>query len=571
MRIKQCVYLNCGETLESKHIDLDGWEEKPNANAGRRYYPDGTFKDHKKYSFHKKYVKDHNAFVFILRSILGIVLTIPFGIGWCINDEFMSRLFSRRNVKIHILQEAPAAKTAEKVNNVVANGSTIASNPPPSAADDGREPITLPGKPAAKSEPESKPEPNISFDAMSDQFISKITRFEELTIHLEDFEKNYSASRADALTDEFIKLKTTETIDILQAMIKAKESETAQSIVQPLLNGYLELNKRIDERLEGIKAQKVAHTSNSPQAVRTPGKTPGITNMGNTCYLNAALQILFASKEFLNQLPKRAEDLPRLPDETVQKYTARCELYNVFLEIRDEWVKEKRDPNAIGAKVQKYRHTLFNKKALLGYFDEKGTESYIYSSGDFFTHFFTLIASYNLKIKTSVDNISKEDQHIVTEKVEPFFVFDLRAAGNIQERANSFGTPLNQIVPNDKDGRKIEKDGVTHPIKSFSETIKIVGEPPKFMIVYIGTGVDYSINPKTDEEVDFTKIFENPTANNRYRLVGFAQNHNGVHWTGVVKTQPGKWDYCDDSRTTEVKPTDRDFLRPAHYLIYEKI
>lgn len=574
MRIDPDICLKVGETFETRNISKKDWvtKSKPNARLNYTkaidkngeeyfYYVD---QNHRKWRFVEKQVQNYSGAAAFFRSILGIVLSLPpFTVLWCCADEFMCGLFSRRIAKRYVFTEIPAVdpqsarKTAEKVNNV--------ANSEFDPKGETTEPIALahPLADLVDVNNSSPTEFNVKYDQLMNALLKNNMKFDELTRKLENVR---TITRDDAINiiEEFEKIRCKKTREDFE-IIFSNRGEEDQKIINQLIDGYFLLNERIGERVAPVVAALNAVESKAPP--RIPGTTTGISNMGNTCYLNSALQVLFACSEFVNQLPNRPEDLPRIAGESEPKYKARCELYKVFLEIRDEWVKAGRDSSSIGAKVKKYRDEFYDRKAILGYFDANGSKERYYSVGDFFTHFFTMIGQ-DIKIKTQTDNLTVGNLHQVTSITHPFHWFNLKSRGNIQERANAHGTPFEEVTTKE-DPRNING----HEIQSFKETIKIVGNAPQFLIVYVDTDrvKKYNVNAETDGEVDFSNIFETPPANGRYRLVGFSQNHSNVHWTAVVRTPENKWNHCDDSRTSEVTTSSGDFRFAASYLVYQKI
>lgn len=294
-----------------------------------------------------------------------------------------------------------------------------------------------------------------------------------------------------------------------------------------------------------------------------PLKPEGIKNMGNSCYINAALQPLLALKDLLQLLPQK---LQQFPNESPINFEKRQKIYEAFNELLLIH-KKNANPQALGDQVAELRKRFFQFALDEGGFLDPSMEMDMADSGSFFELLMHVIG-WSVREKEISIPIDANNADMAYRKTEstPRSVILLKHQGSIQEAIAKYSEP----VISNAGGWKVDitKD-LAIPAMQKRNTTYIEGDPPAVLVFRIEYRV---IDPSLDDRIDASPLFEKAPATKdaTYELVGFCQNQYQIHWTSVIKME-GKWKYCNDSVIKTVNPGEEEFRHPANYAVYRKV
>ena len=363
----------------------------------------------------------------------------------------------------------------------------------------------------------------------------------------------------------------------LRKMIEKEKKETAQFKVFQHDPSYKEAMsiirgsfRALSQELEAFVNQLVPEHRLPKTSTTSP--VAGIKNVGNSCYMNSALQGLFSSPLIIDRIKSYNKD--PIPDHerfmpTLQEFLVayeanqskaigecasqlRSELFHTRLENLDvEYINDMADADLI---VMVLGETLGMQYPLLTRRTaEKGTTA----GGDVVNEdFISDVTSYQLlwpECKTS----GGENELSLQE----YFNQDCLVA--LEEKNLGW--------------RQQATDGQEVTVNEATVAYRIAGDPPPILAFKIGNslgvGMDAPFIPytvgKRDEIFDASLAFDEPPPNGaKYRLIGILENHSRIHWTAKCRRQDGWYD-CNDNRIT---PLGRELpSAQAAVMIYELI
>lgn len=340
-----------------------------------------------------------------------------------------------------------------------------------------------------------------------------------------------------------------------------------QRIANELHN--LEMNCINEHTLKPIVTE-LRNSVQKQMAILKPGQKlslinpQGIENMGNTCYINSALQPILALSNIREYLPAKCEPFP---NESKDEFRKRRRIYRAFASLI---ILRKKGANAneMGTKVAELRKFMFEAALDQGNFRNKAKEGAFADSAEFFD-VLIYILGWGIQLKETRVPLDGNDADIPYRitSTRPSQIPVLTTKGSIQGAIDAFSKP----IISDADGWKVDvpEFGMEVLAAHQRDTSTLVGAPPEVLILRIEKRV---IDPILDGRINVSSMFENapPSKDATYELVGFCQNHHEVHWTSVVKKDDG-WVYCNDSSVSSVKPDSADFRFPANLAIYRKV
>lgn len=347
----------------------------------------------------------------------------------------------------------------------------------------------------------------------------------------------------------------------IKADTQALIAETNQSILDaPADQGLSDLKDRLQE-LDLAVVDYLKGYKNISSLDQT-AEIIGLQNVGNTCYINAAVQPLLAVKDFSDLVPAL---IRRKKDEGMHDFDRRRYILDSFKAFIEAY-KAKKSPRDLGLLIGELRTHIFRAGLYQGGFINPSQEASMQDVGSFLELIlhvigqgFELIHTKNFKVPNN------QPDHQVSETLPQGTLLLKEKNGSIQDKINSLAQVREDVLDKD-DVLKTEIQGMQYKLSEFTETFRLKHAPD--LLVFRVEG--YQVKTETDRILDCTPLLESqPNIPVQYELAGFAQNKNHVHWTSVV-SQNGKWTYCDDDRVRSTNPEDPAFLFPAHYLIYRK-
>jgi hypothetical protein len=290
----------------------------------------------------------------------------------------------------------------------------------------------------------------------------------------------------------------------------------------------------------------------------------GLPNVGNTCYINSALQPLLAIPNFEEWVPK-AEALLPYDFESDHSYDHRKAILASFRSFLDA-KKESKNPQELGRLIGELRKTIFKAGLHQGGFVNRSGEGRFQDAGSFFELMLYVIGqTFKLRVNRDFKLPGGAVVSVATQETPEGVLILKTKEGAVQDKINQYGKGTPEILSADNAYMHRLSNGNALQLTDCTEENKILGAPPNLLIFRVE---HYLVNPKQDAKIDCTVLFDPQPDSAKYQLVGFAQNHAQVHWTSVVWDGEA-WNYCDDSQVTPANHLH--FSIPANYLVYRKV
>lgn len=288
----------------------------------------------------------------------------------------------------------------------------------------------------------------------------------------------------------------------------------------------------------------------------------GISNIGNSCWLNSCMQSLLSSKAFIERLDQL--NLMQFPQE-IEPVRKLMEFLKL---LKQEVLKEDSTAASLSKHLVPIRDCIFNLG--LGDYNLKFGKNIPADPSDLYATVLNYLGfSFIREIKRTANFSEKSIESV------PIIY---RAPGNfltIGTDPRSIGEGIVQL------GSSIEVISKWHPngLNPIGMHIsdKILGTPPKMIVIQkiqAGKGKHpfYKLLP-TDFIIDLKPILSDvqEEESTQYQLVSFVQyqnlNANQGHWIAYGK-RGGKWYYFNDS----ISRLQKNIIKKrADYLIYELI
>ena len=327
-----------------------------------------------------------------------------------------------------------------------------------------------------------------------------------------------------------------------------EKKEGLKKLISELINKTTSSLKALQEKIEKIQDKT---------SVR------GLENVGNTCYMNSALQPLLAIGNFEQIIPDRVTPEPEFSLEERKK------ILSSFKDFFQSW-RNKKTSAELGRKVGDLRKQIFEAGLLEGGFIDRHQERTFQDAGQFF-ELILYVLGKGFQLEMTRTPVRNDGTLIETSKrieTTPQGVFYLQLPGDsLQNIVNGHQAVLDQEFTPGNEWRVEDLNSQREIVVShYKETQKIVGPAPEILVVRVNNHV---VNPEQDQTINFAPLFKEPTEKCDYKLVGFSQNHHQVHWTSVVYKE-NNWHYCNDVQIQQVSTENACFKHPANYMIFQK-
>lgn len=435
---------------------------------------------------------------------------------------------------------------------------------------------------------------------IEDRYISHLSEGNQ---YISSFESYKNEQRCDP---EFLEFLANEIRNIQESLqqVLAELSEVEQYNDAVSLKEKIEGSKtKFEQKIGEIEGKRVIDSTTS--LVRH--QPIGIMNMGNSCYMNAALQMLMSIPSFSDMLP----DSISLEKGKEKEAQAKKEVTALLKKIIQCDASASQLFAERGKLVAQLRLKIYESGLMRDFSSARNSLTTMLDSGDFLTLILELMnyslmqettCTYTGRIATSSDSASSqsqgildnskadnsehlesslEEKRITRKEKNPITNFLLKGSGSLQEMIdteariqNEFFTPGNEPTIDGDLSPNGEAERVFCTKKE--EFFRFLGEPPEIIFLQGPTNFEtmqatYIVDANRDSMINLGLMFgkEKNDLNYQYELIGFCQNLGQYHWVSVVK-RAGGWFLCNDSTVTPIQSDSSSFLRPAGYFLYKK-
>ena len=363
----------------------------------------------------------------------------------------------------------------------------------------------------------------------------------------------------------------------IEAVIARKEAEVSE-ILSSLTTQHKNATQMLDTYFANLKKQIAA--LKKELSTTTSGRPPsppvaGITNAGNSCYMNSALQGLLGSSYVHDRIKAYTKDSPSYMKTLKQ-----------FLAAYDSYTTEPlaKTSAAIGKHAAELRRQIYEERLEI-----LGVEN-LYAMADADLILMVLAETLGLGYpiitrRTAEGGLTSSETFVAApitsdSKPSPEFMWpplNTTGTGNqpsIQEKFNQ--QCVQATVDTNLGWRATTADGVELIVNDATSCYRIQGSPPELIAMKVGASkgerMDTQFTPYSptarDEFLDIAQAFDTPQENTKYRLVGILENHHRIHWTAMSRREDG-WYNCNDGQVHRV---GNDIPKAnAAIMIYERI
>lgn len=308
---------------------------------------------------------------------------------------------------------------------------------------------------------------------------------------------------------------------------------------------------------------------------------PGIRNLGNSCYMNSAIQLLAYTPPVVDGLREQVTNAAMNP--------ANLQIKEAFLTLqRTITATKKPSSSATAVEAKNFRTALFG--AHLPEFPQEN----ISKQQDAASLLGVLLEdfTYNVRVKRT-SAAAGAVKKVSTEREGCFFSDTLPPAGETLENMiqSQFSRKTIQA-----DCRFSLEDGGEIAVNEFTQKKQIVAPPP-FLLLHIKrfthspkgniwkknncpttfkavNGMPMKLTDKGGDTIDLSPCRQRAGSDERppiaYQVTGFIIHHgeemNSGHYSACIKSA-GNWYHCDDKKVSSLTPKALEALQKQTYLL----
>ncbi len=315
--------------------------------------------------------------------------------------------------------------------------------------------------------------------------------------------------------------------------------------------------KGLDESYAPVSPEK---TSLIPPTLNMLSTPKGISNIGNSCYLNSCLQAILHTK-LANYIKHDRGDV-------VKNEQAHQDALSLFQDVYDGTNTDLKLRDA----AYILREVAFsNTRIATGFATEQMTQQQ-----DAAQMMGALLQSTGCEFK---EKIITEAPGKIRQKVESGHLFSLGMDGTEKDLTQIL---LNNHIEeiNDEENQWVyEQDGVSERITEYSRKRVFAASPPVLVLqlnrfTYTGlTPIKINTKITIPDEIDLADFMEG--RDGRYRVAAYINHHGSSagsgHYTANVKVN-GDWVCCNDSSVSKVADAiEKEAREHAYLIVLEKV
>ncbi|MBS0655441.1 MAG: ubiquitin carboxyl-terminal hydrolase [Verrucomicrobia bacterium] len=361
----------------------------------------------------------------------------------------------------------------------------------------------------------------------------------------------------------------------LDEMVACLQSQVILHSLDALKDEILRFRRELQEKIDAIcttheqaigkSLLSVSFYNSGPLGMSSVIRVPGIENVGNSCYMNSALQGLLVSPVVTEAID--ACKAKRGEERFVVELKKFLNSYRAYRE------KPTGDFHALARCASRLHFELYCAK-LRPYIDDL----YDMADADLIAMVLgeVLGLEYTL-ITRRIAAVANSPKPIVQEIETKQFVWpEIKASGT--DNDFSLQEMFNQHCACIQEEHNLGwKYTAAITIDDARVGYRLKGAPPALLVFKVGKsagkGMDAGFTPykvsDRDEFLNANRAFDTvPEGGAQYRLISLLQNHRRVHWTAVTRYKE-RWYNCDDESVKKIGTTIPNTA--AAVMIYERV
>lgn len=334
-------------------------------------------------------------------------------------------------------------------------------------------------------------------------------------------------------------------------LIAADEDVSFQKVVS--ISSEIRKEMKFHRSLPEVWAKQIERDSS--ESLELAPDDIGIENIGNSCYMNSGLQMLFGMGAFFRGLV--ATDLEQEKGEKDIDFKRRYRTQKSLRKVVDAFLSK--DARAIRRAMVDFRARLFRSR-----FFENGEGITQQQDGPGFVGILLSALGFGFHWRTMRTVMHEGKNKLIIGEVKREAILDVTIENC--EGMNFEKVLLNEFCSREmKDTYRTQINGKPVTVSKFAVQSQITKSIPDFLPIHLlrmnmdGSKKNYRIPFPEGGVIDLTPIFDPKICKGeaiKYKVVSFLMHHgpfgDGGHYTAYCLCPDGKWRHYDDSHVTEV-------------------